>query len=128
MSQLQMPFYLQVVALYLEDGVHCRQGICRRRTHLPDARQKHLQTHCSKFKRIGDRLQADCFADGGDTFDFYFRNKPVDNHWVKMGLAPLHCRLMHMFSRLEDDGHEVNMDNLYNSVKFARAAYSLEVA
>ena len=40
----------------------------------------------------------------------------------------MHCRIIHMFSRLEDDGHEVNMDNLCNSVKFARAAYSLEVA
>ena len=51
----------------------------------------------------------------------------MDDHWLEMGLSPLHCRLMHMFSRLVDDGHEVNMDNLYNSVKFARAAYSLEV-
>ena len=32
-----------------------------------------------------------------------------------------------MFCRLIDDGHECNMDNLYNSVKFARAAWSLEV-
>jgi hypothetical protein len=85
------------------------------------------KTQCGKFKRIGDGLQADCLADDGYTFDFYFRNEPVDDHWTEMGLAPLHCRLMHMFSRLEDDGHEVNMDNLYNSVKFARAAYSLEV-
>ena len=34
---------------------------------------------------------------------------------------------MHMFSRPEDDGHEVNMDNLYNLVTFARAAYDMEV-
>ena len=84
-------------------------------------------TRCGKYKRIGDGLQADCLADGGYTFDFYFRNEPVDECWLEMGLAPLHCRLMHMFSRLEDDGHECNMDNLYNSVSFARAAYSLEV-
>ena len=85
------------------------------------------KTRCGKFKRIGDGLQADCLADDGYTFDFYFRNEPVDEHWIKKGLSPLHARLMHMFSRLEDDGHEVNMDNLYNSVKFARHAYSLQV-
>ena len=85
------------------------------------------KSRCGKFKRVGDGLQADCLADDGYTFDFYFRNEPVDEQWVQMGLAPLHCRLMHMFSRLEDDGHECNMDNLYNSVNFARAAYNLEV-
>ena len=44
-----------------------------------------------------------------------------------MGLSPLHARMMHMFSRLDDNGHTCYLDNLYNSVKFARAAYSLEV-
>ena len=44
-----------------------------------------------------------------------------------MGLSPLHTRLMHMFSRLDDQGHEVNMDNLYNSVNFACASFNLEV-
>merc|ERR1739845_296481 len=85
------------------------------------------KTRCGKYKRIGDGLQADCLADDGYTFDFYFRNEPVDDHWIEKGLSPLHARLMHMFSRLDDDGHECNMDNLYNSVKFARHAYSLEV-
>ena len=85
------------------------------------------KTRCGKFKRIGDGLQADCLADDGYTFDFYFRNEPVDAEWKEMGLSPLHCRLMHMFCRLKDDGHVCNMDNLYNSVNFARAAYSLEV-
>ena len=47
---------------------------------------------------------------------------------MQMGLAPLHCQLMHMFSRLDNQGHECNMDNLYNSANFARAAYTLEVS
>ena len=90
--------------------------------------QSIYKSRCGKFKRVGDGLQADCLADDGYTFDFYFRNEPVDEKWVQMGLAPLHCRLMHMFSRLDDQGHECNMDNLYNSVNFARAAYNLEVS
>ena len=85
------------------------------------------KTRCGKCKRIGDGLQCDCLADDGYTFDFYFRNEPVEDHWREKGLSPLHSRLMHMFSRLKDDGHECNMDNLYNSVNFARAAYDLEV-
>ena len=85
------------------------------------------KTRYSKYKRIGDGLQADCLADDGYTFDFYFRNEPVDEHWKDLGLSPLHCRMMHMFSRLTEDGHVCHMDNLYNSVNFARAALSLKV-
>ena len=85
------------------------------------------KTSCGKNKRIGDGIQCDAFADNGYTFDFYFRNEPTNAHWQEMGLSPLHARLMHMFCRLIDDGHEVNMDNLYNSVRLARAAYSLKV-
>lgn len=40
-----------------------------------------------------------------------------------MGLSQLYCRLMHMFSLLGDDDHECNMDNLYNSASFTRAAW-----
>ena len=86
-----------------------------------------FKNRCGKFKRISKRLQADCFADDGCTFGFHFRNNPVDDHWVGMGFTPLYCRLMHIISLLEDKGHGVIMDNLYNSVKFAHAAYSLEV-
>ena len=51
----------------------------------------------------------------------------MDKQWVQMGLAPLHCRLMHMFSCLNDQGHKCNMNNLYNSINFARTAYNLEM-
>ena len=40
------------------------------------------KTRCGKFKQIRDGLQADCLADGGYTFDFYFSNEPVDKHWL----------------------------------------------
>ena len=79
------------------------------------------------FKRIGDGLPADTLADDGYTWYFYFRNEPVEEKWLDMGLSPLHCRLMHMFSLLKDTGHTCTMDNLFNSVKFTCAAYNLEV-
>ena len=87
--------------------------------------QSQYKTRCGKYKRIGDGIQTDCIADDGYTQQFYFRNEPVDQKWTAMGLSPMHARLMHMYSNLDDPGHECNMDNLFNSVNFARAAYSL---
>jgi len=40
------------------------------------------KTHCRKFKRVGDGIQRDCIADDGFTYDFYFRNEPVDMRWI----------------------------------------------
>ena len=39
------------------------------------------KTWCGKYKRIGDGIQTDCIADDGFTYDFYFRNEPVDTKW-----------------------------------------------
>eukprot|EP00956_Cyclotella_meneghiniana_P034869 scaffold109003_cov36-Cyclotella_meneghiniana.AAC.1 len=83
------------------------------------------KTRCGKFKRIGDGLQTDCIADDGFTYDFYFRNEPVDKKWTDMGMCPMHARLLHMFSGLRDRGHRVKMDNLFVSVNLAREAFCL---
>eukprot|EP00956_Cyclotella_meneghiniana_P025071 scaffold51490_cov40-Cyclotella_meneghiniana.AAC.2 len=84
------------------------------------------KTRCGKFKRIGDGIQADCIADDGYTYDFYFRNEPVRKKWTDMGMCPMHGRLMHMFECFRDVGHRVKMDNLFVSVNLAREAYSLK--
>ena len=42
------------------------------------------KTRCGKFKRIGDGIQTDYMADDGYTYDFYFRNEPVDKKWLDM--------------------------------------------
>ncbi len=83
------------------------------------------KVRCGKFKRLGDGLQGDCIADGGYTWDFYFRNEPSDPELLAQGFCPMHCRLLHMFSNLRESYHTCTMDNLFNSVKLARAAYSL---
>ncbi len=49
------------------------------------------KTCCWKYKRIGDGLQTDAITNDGYTFDFYFRNEPVDNKWIKKGLLPMHA-------------------------------------
>jgi hypothetical protein len=83
------------------------------------------KTRCGKFKRLGDGLQGDCIADDGYTWDFYFRNEPIDPNLLAMGFCPMHCRLLYMFKNLRESGHRCKMDNLFNSVKLARAAYCL---
>lgn len=84
------------------------------------------KTRCGKYKRLGDGIQTDCIADDGYTFDFYFRNEPVSASLLAEGLCPMHCRLVHMFGNLCESGHGCKMDNLFNSVRLAQAAYSLE--
>jgi hypothetical protein len=84
------------------------------------------KTRCGKYKRLGDGIQIDCIADDGYTFDFYFRNEPVSADLLAQGLCPMHCRLVHMFGNLRESGHGCKMDNLFNSVRLAQAAYSLE--
>eukprot|EP00957_Ditylum_brightwellii_P176697 13457920-Ditylum_brightwellii.AAC.1 len=71
---------------------------------------------CGKYKRIGDDIQADCIADDGYTYDFYFRNESVPKKWTDMGLCAIHARLLHMFLNFKGKYHSVNMDNLFNSV------------
>jgi len=73
---------------------------------------------------LGDGIQADCIADDGFTYDFYFRNEPPDRTWTDQGFCPMHSRLLHMFQNLTEVGHECKMDNLFNSVNLARAAYT----
>mmetsp|Transcript_14413 Transcript_14413/g.30257 ORF Transcript_14413/g.30257 Transcript_14413/m.30257 type:complete len:556 (-) Transcript_14413:739-2406(-) len=76
------------------------------------------KTRCGKYKRIGDGIQTDAIADDGYTWDFYFRNEPVNSKWIKKGLSPMHARLLHMFENFRDSFHVVNMYNFFNSVNF----------
>jgi hypothetical protein len=83
------------------------------------------KTRCGKFKRIGDGLQCDCIANDGYTWDFYFRNELIEAHLLAQGYCPMYCWLIHMYMHLRESGHRCKMDNLFNSVKLAQAAYSL---
>ncbi len=83
------------------------------------------KTRCGKFKQLEDGIQVDCIADDDYTLDFYFRNEPVDKQLLSQGFCPMHCCLIHMFKNLKDIIHECKMDNLFNSINLARAAYSL---
>ncbi len=54
-------------------------------------------TRCRKCKQNGDGIQTDAIADDGYTFDFYFRNEPVNTKWTRQSLLPMHAWLLHMF-------------------------------
>ena len=83
------------------------------------------KTRCGKLKRLGDGIQMDAIANDGYKWDFYLRNEPSDPTLLAQGYCPMHCRLLHMFSNLRESYYTCSMDNLFNSVKLARAAYSL---
>ena len=78
------------------------------------------------YKNEGDGFQCDALCDDGFTFAFYYRNHPAPQKYSRMGLSPLHSRVMGLLDTLKDKGHRIGFDNLYMSAKFARAAYNHE--
>ena len=42
-----------------------------------------------------------------------------------MGMSPMHARLLHIYTGLCDTGHSCKIDNLFNSVNFARQVFVL---
>jgi hypothetical protein len=75
------------------------------------------------YKNEGDGFQCDALCQDGYTYSFYYRNHPAPQKYIAMGLSPLHARVMGLFDTLETKYHRIGLDNLYNSAKFARAAY-----
>jgi hypothetical protein len=75
------------------------------------------------YKAEGDGFQCDAMCQDGFTFGFFFRNHPAPKKFTAQGLSPLHSRVMSLFDCLKDKFHRCQMDNLYMSAKFARAAY-----
>jgi hypothetical protein len=85
---------------------------------------RHVDKLRISYKNEGDGFQCDALCDEGYTYSFYFRNDPAPKKYTKMGLSPLHARVMALFDTMKDKNHRVAMDNLYMSAKFARAAYN----
>jgi hypothetical protein len=75
------------------------------------------------YKAEGDGFQCDALCQEGYCYQHYFRNDPAPKQYLKLGLSPLHARVMWLFDSLHDLHHQIGMDNLYNSAAFCRAAY-----
>ena len=52
------------------------------------------------------------------------RNERAPSNYLKQGLSPLYSRVMGLFDSIEDDRHQCDMDNLYNSAAFCKAVYN----
>lgn len=75
------------------------------------------------YKAEGDGFQCDALCQNGFTYQVYIRNDPAPPKYLKLGLSPLHSRVMVLYDLLEDEYHHNAMDNLYNLAAFYKASY-----
>ena len=85
---------------------------------------QHQDKQRISYKREGDGFLADTLCESGFTYTFYFRNMPPPKHYISKGCSALHARVLFMFDQLKSSYHICGMDNLYNSVKFCRDAFT----
>eukprot|EP01048_Picozoa_sp_COSAG05_P021918 COSAG05_NODE_4189_length_1630_cov_6.087524_1_plen_446_part_10 len=76
------------------------------------------------YKNEGDGFQCDALCEQGYTYSFIFRHELAPSSGLN--LSPLHERVIYLLKSLPNKWTHVFMDNLYNSVKFARAAYTVK--
>ena len=75
-----------------------------------------------KFKKEGDGFLVDCWADGGYTYAFYFRNDLPPAKYKATGLSALHKRCLAIYDSLPHKNYKVWTDNLYTSYPFILAS------
>jgi hypothetical protein len=82
--------------------------------------------HCDKqrvsYKCEGDGFLTDAICDSGYTYAFYFQNIPAPKNYIDRKCSALHARMLFLFDTLKDKYHDVGVDNLYLSLKFAHEA------
>lgn len=76
------------------------------------------------YKAEGDGFQCDAICESGYTYTFYFRNQPAPEKYTKLGISPLHSRVLFLFDQLSEKFHDCGLDNLYNLAKFCKLAYN----
>ena len=80
---------------------------------------QHVNNIQINFKKEGDGFQDDAICGDGYSLYFYFCKEPSLEKYLKHGFSPMHRRMFAFFCWLEDEGHQVGMDNFYNSVTFS---------
>ena len=83
---------------------------------------KHVDKRRITYKAEGDGFQGDALCQDGFTYQVYMRNHPAPKEYLRLGLSPLHARVMALFDSVKDSHHQCAMDNLYNSAAFCKAA------
>ena len=78
------------------------------------------------YKREGDGFLADCICSDGYTYTFQFRHQEASKKIMKdFSCSPLNARVLAGIAQLPDKYYTLGMDNLFNSAKLCRAAYSM---
>ena len=98
------------------------------RVFSTDEQTMGFQGHHADKKRItykdeGDGFQGDALCQDGWTHQIFMRNDPAPKEFLRLGLSPLHSRVLWLFSCLKADYHVCGVDNLYTSAKFCRVSY-----
>ena len=85
---------------------------------------KHQDKKRITHKAEGDGFQADALCQNGFCYQVCMRNDLAPRKFLKMGLSPLHSRVMALFDTLKNMHHQCAMDNLHNSAAFCKAAFN----
>jgi len=98
------------------------------RVFSTDEQTMGFQGHHADKKRItykdeGDGFQGDALCQDGWTHQIFMRNDPAPKEFIRLGLSPLHSRVLWLFGCLKADYHVCGVDNLYTSAKFCRVSY-----
>ena len=84
----------------------------------------HADKQRISYKREGGVFLADTICESGYTYTLFFRNMPPPRHYISKGCSALHARVLFMFDQLKGKYHVCGLDNLYNSVRFCRDAFT----
>ena len=76
------------------------------------------------YKGGGDGFQADALSDDGYTVQVYMWNGPAPKEYLKSHTSLLHAWVLKLFDVLEESHHKIGMDNLNNSVSFAKKSFN----
>ena len=83
----------------------------------------HVDKLWVNLKKKGSGLKVDAICDDGYTLWFYFYYGTDPENYLKELLSPLHSHIFDLLYWLDKKGLCVGMDNLYNSLKYAKACY-----
>jgi hypothetical protein len=116
------PFLAHIQTISMEAWDLVRNISCDERTI--GFKGQHQDKKRINYKKEGDIFLADALCESGFTYSFYFWNMSPPKLYVSKGCSALHAQVLFMFDQLKSAHHVCGMDNLYNSVKFCRDAFT----
>ena len=72
----------------------------------------------------GDNISSRCSLRLRIYLHFFLRNEGVPKEYTLMGISTLYARVIYLFLSICNKLHEVHLDNIYMSAKFAQLSYT----